>query len=111
MLLNLCRLEELPDGEARGFDPLRTGEDVLFVVRHGEALYGWRNACPHIDGAPLPWRRHAYLNADRDRIMCSAHGALFEIGSGVCVLGPCLGQSLTPVRLKIDGAVVYCEYP
>ncbi len=110
-MLPLCRLDELPDGEARGFDPLRTGQDVLFVVRQGHALYGWRNACPHIDGAPLPWRRHAYLNADRDRIVCSAHGALFEITSGVCVLGPCLGQSLAAVALKVDGDTVCWDYP
>lgn len=111
MPLRLCRLDELPDGDARGFDPLHTGQDVLFVVRQGEALYGWRNACPHIDGAPLPWRRHAYLNADRDRIVCSAHGALFAISSGVCVLGPCLGQSLLPIALKVDDGAVYCELP
>lgn len=102
MLTLLCRFDDLEDGESRGFDPRRGGQDTLFVVRRGDAVYGWQNACPHIEGAPLPWRRHAYLNADRDLIVCSAHGALFEIDSGLCILGPCIGASLRRVALTVD---------
>jgi hypothetical protein len=43
-MLRLCRLDELPDRGARGFDPLHIGQDTLFIVRRGDALYGWRNA-------------------------------------------------------------------
>jgi nitrite reductase/ring-hydroxylating ferredoxin subunit len=55
----------------------------------------------------MAWRRHAYLNAARDRIVCHAHGAEFEIASGVCTLGPCLGQALwsVPHRVDSDGNV------
>lgn len=98
----LCRLAELPDGAARGFDPGRTGQDSLLVVRHGARLYGYRDLCPHYGDTPLAWRRHAYLDAERRHIVCAAHGALFEIGSGACVHGPCLGQSLTPVDLVVN---------
>jgi nitrite reductase/ring-hydroxylating ferredoxin subunit len=105
--IRLCRLEEIPDGDSRGFDPLREGRDSLFVVRQGSTLYAWRDSCPHIDGAPLPWRKNAYLNARRDRIVCSAHGALFDIASGVCTLGPCLGQSLEAMTVVLDAGVIY----
>jgi nitrite reductase/ring-hydroxylating ferredoxin subunit len=93
----LCRFDALPDGAARGFDPLHTGRDNLFVVRRGDSLYAYLDSCPHMDGAPMPWRKDAYLNADRSRIVCAAHGAQFDIATGVCTLGPCLGQSLQPV--------------
>lgn len=102
MLVRLCRFGELPDGHSRGFDSQGTGRDQLFVVRQGDVLHGWRNACPHVDGAPMAWRKDAYLNAARDRIVCAAHGAQFEIDSGVCRLGPCLGQRLQPVPLQVD---------
>jgi nitrite reductase/ring-hydroxylating ferredoxin subunit len=49
----------------------------------------------------MAWRKDAYLNAARDRIVCHAHGAQFDIATGACLLGPCLGQSLTPVPLHI----------
>lgn len=98
----LCRLEELPDGQSFGFDPTDQGRDTMFIVRRGEQLHAWRNACPHVDGAPMAWRKDAYLNGRRDRIVCYAHGAQFDIASGECLLGPCLGQHLTPVRVSTN---------
>lgn len=99
--MRLCHLDDLPDGDSRGFDLRASGGDAIFVVRQGAALHGWLDVCPH-HGAPLAWRRHAYLNAARDRIVCGAHGAQFEIDTGRCTLGPCLGQALTPVPLTLD---------
>jgi nitrite reductase/ring-hydroxylating ferredoxin subunit/AcrR family transcriptional regulator len=99
----LCRMADLPDGDSRGFDPEGSGQDSLFVVRQGGRLYGYRDQCPHYGDTPMAWRRHAYLNADSSRIVCAAHGALFQVEDGVCVQGPCLGQSLTPVPLTING--------
>jgi len=93
-------LQDIPDGAARAFEPREEGEDPLFVVRRGHELYAYRDRCPH-EGARLPWRRDAYLNHDGTRIVCYAHGAEFDIASGRCLLGPCLGQSLDPVNLEI----------
>lgn len=98
--MRLCHIDEVPDGGTRGFDPARSGQDTLLVVRRGERVFGWRDACPH-HGTPMAWRKDAYLNAARDRIVCHAHGAQFDIESGLCLLGPCLGQRLTPVPLHI----------
>ena len=97
----LCAFDELEDGAARGFDVRGEGRDTLFVVRRGESLKAYRNWCPH-QGASLPWRRNAYLNSDGTRIVCSAHGAQFDIESGKCVIGPALGQSLRSVRVAVD---------
>lgn len=104
--MRLCHLDDLPDGGARGFDPRAGGRDTVFVVRRGAVLRGYENICPH-HGTPLPWRKDAYLNAAGDRIVCAAHGALFEIDTGLCTLGPCLGDVLTPVPLTLhdDGEV------
>ncbi|MFK8031893.1 MAG: Rieske (2Fe-2S) protein [Gammaproteobacteria bacterium] len=98
--INLCALHELPDGEARGFDPFQTGRDVLFVVRRGKKVTAFLNRCPH-QGASLPYRKNAYLNAGRSRIVCSAHGALFDIDTGKCLKGAALGHSLDPVDVVI----------
>lgn len=97
--LLLASIDEIADGDARGFDPQAAGRDTMFVVRQGLSLHAYLNACPHIDGAPMAWRKNAYLSGDRRRIVCHAHGAQFDIASGVCVLGPCEGQALTPVAL------------
>ena len=105
-LVTLCRLDELLEGEARGFDPLQRGRDALFIVKRGATLRAYRNRCPH-EGASLPWRKNAYLNADGSRIVCGAHGALFDIDTGQCLQGPALGKTLEPmdVRLTTDGSI------
>lgn len=98
--MRLCHVNELPEGAARGFDPQRTGQDSVLVVRLGERVFAWVDRCPH-HGTPMAWRKNAYLNAAGDRIVCAAHGAQFAIDTGVCTLGPCLGDALTPVPLQI----------
>jgi len=102
----VCRFDEIPDGESRGFDPHEAGRDTVFAVRHYDRVWVYRDACPH-EGTPMAWRRHVYLNAARDRIVCHAHGAQFEIDSGRCTLGPCLGQSLqrVPHLVTADGEI------
>ncbi len=99
----LCAAAELQEGQSRGFDPGLTGRDTVFVVRHQGKVVAWRDACPHYGDTPMAWRKDAYLNADGSRIVCAAHGAQFDIESGICTLGPCLGQSLTRVELVISG--------
>jgi nitrite reductase/ring-hydroxylating ferredoxin subunit len=101
--VRLCRLHDLPEGDSRGFDPFGVGQDTLLVIRRGRELYAWLNSCPHIAGTPMAWRKDAFLNAARDRIVCSAHGALFDVVSGHCDLGPCQGHSLTPLRVRLAG--------
>ncbi|OUM01617.1 Rieske (2Fe-2S) protein [Variovorax sp. JS1663] len=98
----LCRLEELADGTARGFDLASVSRHPMFVVRRGDRVQGWLDACPHVAGAPLAWRRDAYLSADGASIVCHGHGAVFDIDTGVCTRGPCMGQSLTPVSVEHD---------
>jgi nitrite reductase/ring-hydroxylating ferredoxin subunit len=99
---SLCEFALLPAGAARGFDPEGQGRDTLFVVRRGDLLRAYRNDCPHWPGSPMAWRKDAYLNADSTRIVCHAHGAQFDIETGLCVAGPCIGQSLAPLDLYVD---------
>lgn len=99
--MKLCHWNDLPDGESRGFDPAGRGWDTVLVVRRGQQLHAYADSCPHHD-TPMAWRKDQYLNAARDRIVCAAHGALFDIATGRCVLGPCLGDALTPVPLTLQ---------
>lgn len=98
----VCRLVDLPEGDSRGFDPLNTGRDSCIVVRQGERVYSYQNACPHVGGSPLAWRKNQYLNADKSHIVCSGHGAQFDLRTGVCTLGPCIGERLQSIENSID---------
>ena len=100
----LCRLEEIPDGAAKGFD-LGTPDDPdeIFVVRRGGRVFAYRNACPHV-GTALDWQPDTFMSEDGGFIMCHTHGALFEIENGYCLAGPCAGDSLVPLRARLDAA-------
>jgi nitrite reductase/ring-hydroxylating ferredoxin subunit len=50
----------------------------------------------------MAWRKDAYLNTARDKIVCFVHGALFDIETGLCTLGPCLGDRLYALPFHID---------
>jgi nitrite reductase/ring-hydroxylating ferredoxin subunit len=106
--IRLVNVGDLPDPGARGFDPDRTGRDTFFVVRRGGEVRAYRDACPHFGDTPMAWRKDAYLNGDGSRIVCHAHGAQFDIASGECLLGPCLGQRLVPIAIEVtnDGDIV-----
>lgn len=103
----LCALAEIPDSGSKGFT-FRGGEALFlgFVVRRGEAVAGFVDRCPHA-GMPLAMAPDRYLTREKDLILCSTHGALFRVGDGVCVGGPCAGQALRAWGVKVeDGAVV-----
>ncbi|MBP7337941.1 Rieske 2Fe-2S domain-containing protein [Niveispirillum sp.] len=107
----LCRLDDIPSRKARGFHLLRLEADggtrpwTIIVVRWGRQVVGYVNRCPH-DGVHLDWERNQFLDPDGTRLMCGKHGALFDLGTGACVDGPCRGQSLTPVALTVlDGDI------
>ena len=100
--VQLCALEEIEDGEGKGFVlGAGTARRELFVVREGRRLWGYVNACPHV-GTPLDWQPDRFLSADGGHILCATHGALFEIETGRCVSGPCAGDSLTPLPVALD---------
>ena len=101
----LCRLDDIPEGGAKGFGPSSGGFTGLFAVRRGEQVVVYVNACPHL-GVPLDWTPDRFLSGDGSRIVCATHGAEFRIGDGLCLRGPCLGDRLEAVMIEVNEGVV-----
>ncbi|WP_176594555.1 Rieske (2Fe-2S) protein [Sphingobium sp. EM0848] len=108
--VRLAPLNSIADGKARNFViQMRAGRFHGFVVRHGEKVRGYVDRCPHM-GLPLAQRLDDYLTPGGDLITCSWHGALFAIGDGACVGGPCAGAGLTPWPVAVrEGMIVTVE--
>jgi len=102
----LCHIDEIPDGQARGFASADKAHRSLFVVRRGQRAFVYVNECPHA-GAELEYAQDRFLSTDGERIICFAHNAQFAVESGRCVGGPCTGQALRTVPVAItDGLVM-----
>ena len=102
----VCRLSELTDPGARGFT-IGRGDWPLrgFIVRVRTEVRGYVNHCPHA-GHPLDLIPQRFLTQDGALILCGSHGALFDKLSGYCIAGPCAGQSLRPIALKLEAGFV-----
>jgi nitrite reductase/ring-hydroxylating ferredoxin subunit len=96
----LAHVAGLPDGATQEF-ALDDGEWPLtgFLVRTGGVVHAYLNRCPHAL-RQLNFQPNRFLNQDGSLIQCSSHGALFEKDTGLCVAGPCVGESLR--RLPVE---------
>jgi nitrite reductase/ring-hydroxylating ferredoxin subunit len=110
----VCGLDDIPNRRARGFQLLRRDADgqekawSIFIARWGSQVFGYINQCPH-QQVNLDWERQQFMDPNGLRLMCGKHGALFEIGTGRCVEGPCMGEALQAVPVQvIDGEVCVC---
>lgn len=105
----LCRLEEIPDGGARGFSVGEGPRTVrFFAVRRGDRVFSYWNSCPHV-GTPLDWSPDEFLDENGEYLVCSTHGALFQPEDGLCVAGPCQGDRLEPYPVELRDGVLYVE--
>lgn len=96
--------EEVPEREARAFF-LMIRRPPRSTQRDG-SFYAYQNLCPHLQ-TELEYLENQFLDQDQEYIQCSTHGALFNVETGECISGPCLGEFLNKVEIKVhsDGGI------
>ncbi|HTP39140.1 MAG TPA: Rieske 2Fe-2S domain-containing protein [Steroidobacteraceae bacterium] len=102
----LCRLDEIGPSGCREFR-LGTGAWPMrgFVIRTDGAVRAYVNRCAHLR-YPLNYLEDHFTSYDGRHIECFVHGALFEKDSGLCIAGPCLGQSLASIAVVVEAGEV-----
>ncbi len=103
--------KDIPEGSSRKIK-LKNGEETQegFVIRQNNRFFAYWNRCPHIS-LPLDWGSEDFLTSDGKYSICRNHGALFQIETGECVDGPCVGESLEKIPLKVVGnKIMICPY-
>lgn len=105
----LCRLADIPDGGATAIEVKLSDSDAetssLILLRRGRLVQAYRNVCPHA-GRRLDYAPGQFLLKQRT-LICAVHGASFNQDDGLCIAGPCRGQHLAPVAVRIDADAVY----
>lgn len=103
MIFSLCNADDISDPGSKAFEIQQGRQTISLFVVHKDGIFrAYVNSCPHT-GANLDWQEDQFLDLDNMFIQCSTHDALFEIDSGECVAGPCIGDSLQPIDLVIEG--------
>ncbi|MDR6991612.1 Rieske (2Fe-2S) protein [Luteimonas sp. 3794] len=103
----LAAFDTIADGGFAEIEVMLEGvPESLVLFREGERVRAWLNICPHA-GRRLDWAPGQFLRSKAGDLVCAAHGASFSLDDGLCVAGPCKGESLRGVDVAVvDGHVV-----
>ena len=106
----VARVADVQPGAVKRFSIICQKYRVAgFLVNEGGRFHAYVNRCRHM-ATPLDFVRDQFLSEDGQYLMCYTHGALYERGSGLCIAGPCQGESLyrLPVCIDQDEVLVSC---
>jgi nitrite reductase/ring-hydroxylating ferredoxin subunit len=77
----------------------------VLLTRNGGEIAAFRNRCPHA-GYPLQGGDGDVLVQQGRYIVCGAHGASYELGTGACAGGPCNGDALTRIAIVVENGEI-----
>jgi len=107
----IARMEELQPGSVKKFWLICKKYRVdAFLVNHGGRFHAYVNRCRHMP-TPLDFVRDQFLSEDRRYLMCYTHGALYDFATGKCIAGPCKGELLYRLPVKVDRGEIVVGCP
>lgn len=99
----VCDLDTVGTVTALSVDTEK-GAFPMILARDGEQVRAYVNACPH-QYLPLNYRGDQLLSADGRMLLCTAHGARFDLSNGEAIDGADCGLDPVPVAI-VEGTVV-----
>ena len=106
-MMLIARIDEIPQWGLKFSYTVadQPQEGILLRLANGE-VRAFKNECKHLPMRLDEREPHTYWDAAGEQLHCSSHGARFRVEDGLCISGPCAGDHLTrlPVRV-IDGQI------
>jgi nitrite reductase/ring-hydroxylating ferredoxin subunit len=81
-----------------------------FLINDRGRFHAYVNRCRHMP-TPLDFVRDEFLSDDGRYLRCYTHGAVYEFATGLCIDGPCKGESLYRLPVQIDKGEVLVGCP
>jgi nitrite reductase/ring-hydroxylating ferredoxin subunit len=107
----VARVEEMDEGSVRKFWIICQKYRVdAFLVNEDGNFHAYVNRCRHMP-TPLDFIRDQFLSEDGKYLMCYTHGALYEFATGLCVSGPCKGEALYRLPVRVDRGEILVGCP
>lgn len=86
--------------------PMQDRDDIV-LIKLNNKIKAYANNCPH-QNVPLNEAYKIDVNPFDNTMKCSVHDAFFNIADGECIEGPCLGEHLKPIPIRVDeGGDIY----
>ncbi|MEX0804924.1 MAG: Rieske (2Fe-2S) protein [Candidatus Binatia bacterium] len=107
----IAKVDELSPGSVKKFWIICHEYRVdAFLVNERGSFHAYVNRCRHM-ATPLDFIRDRFMSEDGKHLMCYTHGALYEFATGRCVAGPCKGEALYRLPVRVDGGDVLVGCP
>lgn len=107
MICKLASIDEIKEDQWYEFNLQSDGGLFSLMLQKSKGVYiAFKNHCPH-QGRRMNYSAGMFLTTKEGNIVCPAHGAEFKPDDGLCVNGPCKGQSLEPVHVKTNEESVF----
>lgn len=96
----VCRLDQVAEGESRGFEVAGVDVPVMVTKLAGDYL-ATSSMCPHEDVSLVGCKRRG------SQVICRGHGYRFDLRSGACSHDPQL--TLRRYRVTLAEGVLYVD--
>ncbi len=94
----ICSSLSIQEGKAHCLNIVSNDDPFpVIVTRNDGEIYCYVNICPH-QYLPLNYRTDNIISSDTQQFLCSAHGAAFDIKTGLC---------LSDCSVKLDAVPVF----
>jgi nitrite reductase/ring-hydroxylating ferredoxin subunit len=71
-----------------------------FLARFQGNLVAYENRCRHLP-LKLDYDDGRFFTRDGHHFICQTHNAIYEPLTGLCIQGPCEGESLKPLKIEV----------
>jgi nitrite reductase/ring-hydroxylating ferredoxin subunit len=103
----IARADEVGEGQTLKIPFTRGGKPTEgFLARFRGELVAYENQCRHLP-LRLDFDSGKFFTREGDYFICQTHNAIYEPLSGLCVRGPCEGQSLKPLKIEVANGEVW----
>ena len=107
MICKLANIAEVQDDKWYEYTvQTNSGLQSIMLIKNDQKLTAYLNSCPH-QGRRMDYAQGQFLTDDLGHIICPAHGAEFTVEDGLCINGPCKGQSLVAVHVQINDEAIF----
>ncbi len=106
-MMRIARIEDIPAGGL--IFTYREGpfdEEGILLRLPGGGVRAYKNECRHLPMRLGERTGGEIWDAERSRLVCSSHGAVYRPADGLCIAGPCRGSHLRTLPVEVrDGEV------
>ena len=108
MMPFLCKASDVTETGREYLVSGNGGAYYVMLFRLGDQVRAYQNVCPH-RFLSLSWAPDRFMIGEDGLLVCPHHGAAFELEQGECLQGPCVGDRLFPVEIRITDDEIWLD--